>query len=280
LDPGVVSPRSLLVLAGHIAAHVAVHITNAWSGTQQPEQLQTSGRYHEMALATHNTNIPSYLGGTTIATLSSSSEAFLLFFPALFLFSHGDVLNEHWCHESTHIRANSTNKGFWNSHTGYQPTKCSPKKKGRAIQGRRRTRAPVTGHPNPPTPISWKAPPPHSQPPPPQTMCTWCFFSHDQKQDACPDIKNPTSATPPLNVAHHSYGSKKEPPPSPIDVLPMNRITGRVTHIINAHEPTPRPRMQRGRSCKLWPSQASSRRRLTNESGKRTGPLFPGGGVI
>jgi len=45
-------------------------------GTQQPEQLQRSGRRHEIALAAHNTNIYSDLGETTIATLSPALEDF------------------------------------------------------------------------------------------------------------------------------------------------------------------------------------------------------------
>ncbi|KAF8419257.1 hypothetical protein BGX38DRAFT_1272364 [Terfezia claveryi] len=45
-------------------------------GSLQPQQLQTNGRHHEKALAAHNRNIYSNLGGTTIATLSPSIEAF------------------------------------------------------------------------------------------------------------------------------------------------------------------------------------------------------------
>ena len=42
----------------------------------QPEQLQTSGSHHEIALVDHIKNISSTLGGTTIATLSPSFEVF------------------------------------------------------------------------------------------------------------------------------------------------------------------------------------------------------------
>ncbi|KAF8426118.1 hypothetical protein BGX38DRAFT_1279077 [Terfezia claveryi] len=45
-------------------------------GSQQPEHLQTRGQHHEIALAVHIKNIYTDLGGTTIATLSPSSEAF------------------------------------------------------------------------------------------------------------------------------------------------------------------------------------------------------------
>ena len=74
-------------------------------GSPQPEQLQTSGRHHEVALAADNANIPSDLGGTTIATLFPSSEAFLLLFSALFfLFSHEKRPQRALVHESTHTK--------------------------------------------------------------------------------------------------------------------------------------------------------------------------------
>ncbi|KAF8458711.1 hypothetical protein BGX38DRAFT_1265022 [Terfezia claveryi] len=45
-------------------------------GSQQPEHLQTRGQHHEIAIAVHIKNIYSNLGGTTIATLCPSIEAF------------------------------------------------------------------------------------------------------------------------------------------------------------------------------------------------------------
>jgi len=53
-------------------------------GTQQPEQLQTNGQHHKIALADYITDIYSDLGGTTVATLSPSCDAFYLFSPARF----------------------------------------------------------------------------------------------------------------------------------------------------------------------------------------------------
>ena len=71
-------------------------------GSQQPEQLQTSGRHHGIVLADLNTNIYSDLGRTAIATLSPSSEAFNPCFPALFsLFLTDSALNEHLCTSSS-----------------------------------------------------------------------------------------------------------------------------------------------------------------------------------
>jgi len=50
-----------------------------------------------------------YLGGTTIATLSPSSEALLLFFPGLFLlFSHEKCPQRALVHESTHTKGAPT----------------------------------------------------------------------------------------------------------------------------------------------------------------------------
>jgi len=45
-------------------------------GSQQPEQLRTRKRHHEIALDVHSQNIHSELGETTIATLSPALEAF------------------------------------------------------------------------------------------------------------------------------------------------------------------------------------------------------------
>ncbi|KAF8416113.1 hypothetical protein EV426DRAFT_702410 [Tirmania nivea] len=63
-------------------------------GTQQPEQLQTSGQHHEIALAAHNKNIYSDLGGTAFANLSPSFEAFQAL-PVSAL-SHKPTLDGHW----------------------------------------------------------------------------------------------------------------------------------------------------------------------------------------
>jgi len=64
-----------------------------------------------------------------------------------------------------------------------------------------KTRAPVTGHPDPPTPSPYRPPQLRQEPPPPQTMCTWCF-SHDHLQDVCPaSHRSPTLTLAPQEPA-------------------------------------------------------------------------------
>ena len=71
----------------------------------QPEHPHTSVQHHEVALAAHNNNIYSDLGGATISTLSPSSETFFPPSCRLFSPSHEADLDGHWSttiYETTH----------------------------------------------------------------------------------------------------------------------------------------------------------------------------------
>jgi len=64
--------------------------------TQQLEQLKRSGRHHEIALPTHNTNFSADLGGKTIVTFPPRLEPF---FSSSLLSSSSllkTICNEHW----------------------------------------------------------------------------------------------------------------------------------------------------------------------------------------
>ena len=129
---------------------------------QQSEQLQTSGRHHETALAAYNTNTSQYLGGTTIAAIAPRLKRFLSLFP---LSSPSlltkNIPKEHWSASPPrpgrhpHLD-NPANRGIYNSHPDVQPTrsrqqrKCRQMGKERAIPENRIGSAPnkdsPTGH--------------------------------------------------------------------------------------------------------------------------------------
>ncbi|KAF8440671.1 hypothetical protein BGX38DRAFT_1144485 [Terfezia claveryi] len=66
----------------------------------QSTYLQTNGRHHEKALAAHNRNIYSNLGGTTLATLSPRLKLFPLFLVLLLPRSHGNLPPRALVHDS------------------------------------------------------------------------------------------------------------------------------------------------------------------------------------
>ncbi|KAF8419085.1 hypothetical protein EV426DRAFT_712591 [Tirmania nivea] len=152
-------------------AHQPLGRTQRKVGTQQPEQVQTSGLHHEIALTAYNRNIYSNLRVTTFINLSPSFEAFELFFSPL---SHKPTSTEYW--STTVARAPTpratpdTASEFPSTHRediSYTTTpldatrhaakavrsSCRPREKGRTILGRmtvnppHKTRLPVTDHP-------------------------------------------------------------------------------------------------------------------------------------